>query len=79
MRSGLKNAAVNVEPGGDVSERGTSCVEIAGTTKQAGFSMAGRMPARFTLLVVADASANSASQSETGLDDTTNPDPATAS
>lgn len=78
MRSGLRNAEVRVEPGGEVSERGMSRAERVCATKSTALSAVGRMAPRWTLLSVVAESANSTSQSYADIDDNTDSVPRTA-
>lgn len=71
MRSGLRNAEGKLEPGGDGSERATSCGATDGTTTVAVFAGAGRSAARFAPSIGVAVSANAASQSYAGTADTT--------
>ena len=79
MRSGLRNADVELAPGGEVSRGAASWPESVGRKNAAALCGAGLSAARLTTPVVAAASANSASQSYTGTADMTDPVPASVS
>ncbi len=79
MRSGFRNAELNVVPGGAVSERATLCAETLGAAQPAALSAAGRMAARVTTPIVVAASVSPVSQSYAGIDDNTDAVPPAAS
>ena len=79
MRSGFRNAELEVAPGGERSARATTCVDIGGTTKSMAVLPAARASAGgLAALVIVAASAGSVSQPYAGIADSTDVVPSTA-